>query len=64
MVITLGRGAIVPILRQILIWPVLVLLLTIALAVYARDAGWFTVGGSINSAVGAKQNARRSDPPG
>ena len=58
-VMTLGPGAIRPAVRRALRVPVLVLLLTVALVVFTRRAGWLSVGGAVIAALGARMWAHR-----
>jgi hypothetical protein len=58
-VTTLHKGAVIPIVREVLGPPILVLVLTAGVAWFTRNPGWFSVGGAIISAIGTKHWARR-----
>jgi hypothetical protein len=71
MAMTLGPGAIVPAIKRAL-WPsILVLVVTVAVAIYTAKSGWLSVGGAIISALGARlwawrifrQRPERADDP-
>jgi hypothetical protein len=56
---TLHKAAVIPIVREILGPPILVLVLTAGVAWFAGNPGWFSVGGAIIAAIGTKHWARR-----
>jgi hypothetical protein len=57
---TVGPGQAWPIRRRALRWPVAVLVATVFVAACTKNAGWFSVGGSIIAAIGARLWAARA----
>jgi hypothetical protein len=58
-VTTLGRGAIVPLTRRLLRYPIAILLLSVAIMVLTHEPGWLSVGGAAISAIGTRHWATR-----